>query len=628
MCGICGFIGPFPGVDHVFYGIEMLLNRGYDSTGICGIHQNHDNGKMNFKLNKYATTPNETAINLLKKHKPEYSNITGPLLMHTRWATCGQKTDTNSHPLTDYTESFSIVHNGIIDNYNELKHDLVMNHGVTFKSETDSEVIVNLISVEYSKCQDVYLAINNAISKLRGIWAIGLMTVYEPNRLYTVCKDLPMLVGYGDGFMMIASEQSAISKYVNKYSRLNDNDLVYFELVNHDNKHIVKFSGQDQYMCSQTDINVGVLETTPYPFEHWTLKEIHDQSTVSLDAINGRILNNIIALPELNKHINKLRDIRNVIILGCGTSYHASLYVCNIFKQLAGMNIVQVFDGAEFSELDIPKNNNMISNRNTMLIFVSQSGETRDLYQCVEIGKKHGLFMLGIINSIDSTIARKMDTTVYLNCGREVAVASTKAFTNQVIVMSLVACWFSQLEQINYKARKHIIDLIIGLPGQIDNVIKSNIVSTREIAKDICGYQSLFLIGKGYSEIISKEGALKIKEIGYIHAEAYNSLTLKHGPFSLLANDIPVIMIIMNDQNLHKNNAVLDEIVLRSPNIYGISDIDINDPKFKKCLHIPQYDEFGPLLANLLLQLIAYNVSLCKSMNPDRPLNLAKVITV
>lgn len=611
MCGICCIMGNFSGIKYVLNGIKMLLNRGYDSTGVCGIDK-----KNNFILHKYAKTETIDALELLKQHKSDFSELVCPLIAHSRWATCGSNTNANAHPHIDWTSRFSLVHNGIIENHNEIRKKYLNN--IILKSQTDSEIIVNLISVMYDFHQNIEIAITKTVKQLRGSWALSIISTIEPNKMYCICNGSPLLLGYNKNCMMIVSEKNGFHHSIDEYVVINDNDLIVLEKKNDK----IKFNKKINYIPRK--LSRENIQLTPYPFTHWTKKEIYEQYESSIRALcnYSRIKDNSsVQLHELDINNKKLVNTHNLILLGCGTSYHAGLYASNMFKKISGLNTVQVFDGAEFCDDDIPHSGN------TTVVFISQSGETRDLYQCIEIAKRNKLCTIGIINVSDSLISRSMDYNIYLNCGIEMAVASTKAFTNQVIVLSLLAVWFSQIKNIHIEERTNILNSLKKLPIDIKNTIDIVLSSAELIAKQIYNLSSVFIIGKGSSEIIAKEGSLKIKEIGYIHSEAYNSSSLKHGPFSLLVNNIPVIMIALDDYNFNKNMGVAEEVLARNSIVFGISDVEL-DNRFAYKIMIPKNEVFGGLLANIPLQIIAYDVALFKKVDPDRPKNLAKVITV
>jgi glucosamine--fructose-6-phosphate aminotransferase (isomerizing) len=612
MCGICGFIGFFDGFNYGFDGIQMLLNRGFDSLGVCTINNNE------FIARKFISNDGnvEDMVNNLKNVTGTFTDASN-IIFHSRWRVCGAKTEINCHPHIDYTNRFSIVHNGIIENYMEIKNKLEA-QGIPFRSQTDTEVIVNLISILYDKYNDIEKAMEETFNQLEGTWGIVLLAKEFPNKMFCARHGSPLLIGYGDNYMMVASEQSGFYKYVNNYICLNDHDIVVLEKK--DNKII--FHKKNNYTIRKITSDLG--NKTPDPYPHWTIKEIYEQYDASLRAMGmgSRISNDKeVKLGGLDDHIDDLKRINNLILLGCGTSYHAGLYTSNTFKEISGFGTVQIFDGAEFTKYDIPKSGK------TALIFISQSGETKDLYRCIEIGRDNNLLMIGVVNVVDSLIAREVTCGVYLNAGREVAVASTKAFTTQVIVLSLIAVWFAQIRNINDNKRETIIKWLRRLPLDIKTTIDNCIETTKEVAKKLVNNNSLFIIGKGKCDPIGKEGALKIKEIGYVHAESYSSSALKHGPLSLLGKNTPVIMIVPNDEHYGKNIGVADEIKSRDSQIFGISDTDMTNI-FNINIRIPKNDYYSSLLANIPLQLIAYELAVLKGTNPDKPSNLAKVVTV
>jgi glucosamine--fructose-6-phosphate aminotransferase (isomerizing) len=418
--------------------------------------------------------------------------------------------------------------------------------------------------------------------------------------------------------MMVVSEQSGFCNYVNNYICLNDHDLVI--LTKEDGK--VTFEKKDEYHMKE--VIKGDYKFTPEPYPHWTIKEINEQYDASLRTMGmgGRILDEKeVKLGGLESHTDYLKYIDHLILLGCGTSYNAGLYCVNIFKSLSGFDTVQIFDGAEFSRYDIPKRGK------TGILMLSQSGETRDLIRCISIAKEHNLFMIGVINVVDSYIAREVQCGVYLNAGREVAVASTKAFTSQVIVLHLIAIWFAQIRGLNEIKRYDIIDSIRRLPLDIKSTITTCHDKCKDIAKYLYDKNSLFVLGKGNCEAVAKESSLKIKEIGYIHAEGYNSSALKHGPYSLCIKGTPIIVIAPNDKYFSKNNNIIEEIHARDGYIIGISDTIVSDKCTVK-IKIPKNYIFAGLLGTIPSQLIAYELALLKGHNPDKPRGLAKVVTV
>lgn len=610
MCGIIAFIGQKDAFTHLYNGLKQLQNRGYDSAGICV-----SNGEE-FINNKCASNENTNALNELNKL---FKNIDGKMNLgigHTRWATHGPKTDINSHPHYDMYNRIILVHNGIIENFLELKNFL-LKENYTFKSQTDTEVIVNLISYYYLKNNDLNKSIVQATNILEGTYALCILCKDYPNKIFAVRHGSPLLVGINDNNAFLSSEQSGFCGNVNSYICLENNDICLLELEN----KIIKMSTKKVYVNHKiNNINESL---TPSPYEHWTLKEIYDQVESCKRAISfgGRLLdNNKVKLGGLNENIEILKRIDNIIFLGCGTSYHAGLLGVNYFKDLCIFNSVQVFDGAEFTKKDIPKIGS------TCFILLSQSGETKDLHRCIDIAKEGDHFLIGVINVVDSMIAREVNCGCYLNAGREVGVASTKAFTSQCIILSMMAIWFSQQKNINNNKRLRYIKDLRRLYLDIEQTIKNSKKKCKSFIKLFDNRPSVFILGKGECEAIAKEGSLKIKEISYIHAEGYSGSSLKHGPFGLLDKGFPVILIDpINNYNLKMRN-VYEEIKSRYATVITITDN--KELKRENIIHIEKNDTYSHLLSVIPLQFLSYELSLSKGINPDFPRNLAKVVTV
>ena len=613
-------------VDILLSGLKQLQNRGYDSAGICTM-----NGK--FSIIKYATTNEMDSINRLIKEKDKLNQ--GQIgIAHTRWATHGGKTDINSHPHLSYDNKIVIVHNGIIENYKELKKMLI-EKDIEFKSQTDTEVISNLLAYNYNlirnneyqennedsdekiKERDIFVySIKKTIEMLRGTWGLAIMNLDDKNRLYCVRHGSPILVSKNDDMVLIASEQSGFNGITNNYFTLNSNDVCIIE------KELDKISIKTECKYKYIKSLNKNFDLTPDPYPHWTIKEIKEQYHSSMRAISlgGRLVdNNKVRLGGLTEHKEVLKRIDNLIFLGCGTSYYAAMCGINYFKELCNFNVVQLIDGAEFNVLDIPKVGN------TALVLLSQSGETKDLHRCIKIGNDYDLFMIGIINVVDSMIAREVNCGCYLNAGREVGVASTKSFTSQVILLSLLAVWFSQIhDKNNIKRMKYVKSLRI-LPYNIKKSI-SIVEKKKELLINILNKKSLFVLGKGKGEAIAKEGALKIKEITYIHAEGYSGSALKHGPFALLDENIPVILIAPYNEHYIKMCNAYEQIKSRNAPILFITDNP--NCEYDNCIILPINKVFSELLSVIPLQLAAYYISIYKGINPDMPRNLAKCVTV
>jgi len=609
MCGIIAFLGYIYGIDKLFEGLLILQNRGYDSAGISSVIGNE------FLLHKYATTKNKTAFELLKPHLNEHKhsfNCSG----HSRWSCVGSQKDSNSHPHIDYTNKFSVVHNGIIENYAILKREL-LDLGIDFRSETDTEVIVNFIGYYYSKNNTVKESIEKTINRLEGTWGLVIQCSDEPDKLFCARHGSPLLIGFSSNYVMVASEQSGFSRHVKNYISLNNHDVIELEKDNGN----IKFTQKDNYDLREVSVEKCLLTPDPYP--HWTLKEIHEQFESSIRAMGmgGRILDNKnVKLGGLDSHFEDLINIDNLIILGCGTSYHAGLHSLGLFKRISGFNTVQIFDGAEFDNYDIPKNGK------TGLVFLSQSGETRDLHRCVDIGKDNNLIMIGIINVVDSMIARDVHCGVYLNAGKEVGVASTKCFTSQVIILNMIACWFSQFRSINEVKRMEVISGLRTLPYDIKHVIEKSNDQCIDVAKYLMDHESIFLLGRGPNKAIAMEGGLKIKEIGYVNSNGCSTASLKHGPYALLGDKFPVIMLLPKGPMYGRNNSVGDELKARKAFVIAISDRELED-KYDIRIKVPENKIFYGIISNVCLQLIAYHLAVLKGNTLDTPKNLAKTVT-
>jgi len=615
MCGIFGILLlQYDNVnDLIIRGLTQLQNRGYDSAGLC-VYKNRE-----FHISKYASTSEICALDKLSKNNT--NNLGDKLYVgigHNRWATHGVKNDINSHPHLSNNKQFVIVHNGIIENYSQIKNNLI-HEGFTFFSQTDTEVIVNLIEYNYRILQDVYDSIKKTITELRGTYGLIIQSLLEPHKLYCVRNGSPLLIGKNEDRVIITSEQSGFCNMVNNYITLNNDDVCIIERTNTE----IYINTKHTYLKSV--VNVIQNELTPEPYHHWTIKEIFEQPSVILNTINkgGRIKNDCeVKLGGLEQHSELLKGVNNIIMLGCGTSYFSGLYGMNYFKKLCNFNTVQVIDGAELSVYDIPKIGN------TAFIFISQSGETKDLHRCIEIAKNHNIVTIGVINVVDSLIAREVDCGIYCNAGKEVGVASTKAFTCQVVCLSMLSIWFAKLHNINEKRRSKMILDLRNLSNDITLTLEWCNEQVTNIAKKI-SVNNMFLLGKGSDECIAKEGSLKIKEISYIHSEGYSSSSLKHGPFALLDENFPVILINLDQTQESKTMNCYQEVLSRNAPIVFITNKNnhILDEK-TDIIVVPENKTYASLLGILPLQLLAYHLSINKGINPDKPKNLAKVVTV
>mgnify|MGYP001171984245 FL=1 len=616
MCGIIGYLGNDDCTKFILNGLKILQNRGYDSAGISFIQDKQ------LITSKYASTNTNNAISILEKSiSNNSSSFNG--IGHTRWATHGSKTDNNAHPHSDNLNRIAVVHNGIIENYSSLKKDL-LNKGYSFSSQTDTEIIAVMIGSFMDAGEPVKDSIQKTLILLKGTWALCILCVDFPEKMWICRNGSPLLLGLEENYAMIASEVSGFDHFVQQYVVLENNDLIEIECV--ENKITYK---ENIHSYTLKNNKNQQKEELPDTCSHWMQKEILEQFETIQRSINygGRIESNIcVKLGGLENNKENLLDITHLIILGCGTSYHAGLWSLYEFKQYDIFDTVTCIDGAEFDITDIPKRNK------TGLILCSQSGETKDLHRCLEIARIYDLVTIGVVNVQDSMIARETDCGVYLNAGREVAVASTKSFTNQCIILTMIAVWFSQNKGTHIKKRQKTISDLRNLSFyfqssiiNFENLIKKNIKSFENT-------HSLFILGKGSSEAIAKEAALKIKEVTYLHAEGYSTSALKHGPFALITENLPIIIIDINKKYHEKSINAYNEISSRKATIFVITNhaqeyMDIGVSK-EKIIQITNNETFSSLLANVFLQLLSYHLSVHFNYNPDFPRNLAKVVTV
>lgn len=652
MCGIIAGI-----YENIFLvllsGLVQLQNRGYDSAGISLFNSI----TKKFEIYKKASIDNKTALKYLDSLKEEIivkinnetiNNFIG--IGHTRWATHGAKTDKNAHPHISNNGEFSLVHNGIIENFRELKAMLIQ-EGYVMRSETDSEIVVNLIEFNYKKSNNVKDAIKNTVNMLKGTWGLVIATIHHPNTLFCTRFGSPLLVGYSENSALIVSEQSGFCGRVQNYFVLNNNDLCVIERTIDDS---VKIETDKKYNNYKLQQNESDLSCAPYP--HWMLKEIYEQreSLPRVIKSGSRLLEHGVRLGGFIDYADRLKSMKHIILLGCGTSLNAAHFAKGFFKELADFDSVQVIDGADFNIYDIPHS----APRQTCLVLCSQSGETKDLHRCIKMVKEstYDIFTIGVVNVVNSLISREVDCGCYLHAGREVGVASTKSFTSQCVLLTLVALWFSyaQKPDVHDQKRMKILNDIRQLEHDVSSILKNNVSSSsasspivEKITKNIVplflnnstknnnnhnNHNSCFVLGKGRGEAIANEAALKIKEISYIHAEGYATSCLKHGPFALLEPGFPVILLWFKDTHYAKSLNAYEEIKSRHAEIIVITDDEsiAENPDYKKenVILIPENDTFSHMLAVIPLQLLAYYLSVTKGLNPDMPRNLAKVVTV
>jgi len=611
MCGIVGYLGIDDYKKYILSGLKLLQNRGYDSVGISSIVNNE-------KINtvKFASTDTNDALKILEVEveKNDSEPFINVAIGHTRWATHGGKTDINAHPHHDNKDRIALVHNGIIENYSELKQSLLKD-GFVFRSQTDTEVIAVLLGKYLDKGETMENSIKKTIEDLSGTWALVIINKDFPNKLWITRNGSPLLLGLDDEFVMIASEHIAFGNYCKSYIDIDNHDLIEITKTNTSieyNKNIQHYSIKEKPK--------QVIELSPTNYDHWLIKEIMEQPSAVTRVLNngGRIDTNVtVKLGGLDDNKGRLLNTNHLLILGCGTSYHSGLWSLDIFKQFDIFDTVSIYDGAEFNIRDIPKKGK------TLAILLSQSGETKDLHHCIQIIKDYDMVSLGIVNVIDSLIAREVECGVYLNAGREVSVASTKSFTNQCIALSMVALWFSQNKGNHMEKRRQMLSDLRKIPIQISNLFgDENIQKIKTLASKLKTASSIFLLGKGRTSAIAMEGALKLKEVAYIHSEGYSSSALKHGTFALITPGLPIIIFDIDEEHHLKNQNTYQEVFARNADVIRIGFDKTSD------LVIEKNNIFGGILANVHIQLLSYYIALELGHNPDFPKNLAKVVTV
>jgi len=605
-CGIIAYIGKDQAWEYLVDGLTILENRGYDSAGIATIDANNQ-----LVCSKFASAHQSSdAISRLKQQK---NNHAGHRLgiAHTRWATHGGKTDYNAHPHFDHKDRVAIVHNGVITNSDELKKELEKK-GIKFRSETDTEVIAQLLGDELDGGVGILEAIKRAQSRLEGTWGCVAICKDKPDELYAFKNGSPLLVGVAKGRMFVASEPAAFSQHTKEYIALDNGEVAVIRSDDHSlDLSRVELAPNEQ------------IATSPYPWEHWTIKEIMEQPEAIGKALSygGRFKDELrVKLGGLDSNQDLLRDVNHLVICACGTSLHAAMMGAVYMRQLRAFETVQCIDAAEMTLETFPK-------KGGALLVLSQSGETKDVHRCVVLAQELDVPTFSIINVVGSLIARTTKCGVYLNCGREHAVASTKAFTCQVAVIALVAIWFSQIHNTEEPKRKSLIESLHRLPISIGIALNTR-EACRRIAAKLNKAHNCFVLGKGLGEAVAREGALKIKEISYIHAEGTSGGALKHGPFALIEPGTPIFLIIIDDQHAPLMRTVAEEVKARNAYTIVITNDSRFGHKMDEVIKIPNNGELTALLAVIPLQFIAYEISVMRGYNPDKPRNLAKTITV
>ena len=613
MCGIVGYIGTKEAFPILIKGLRRLEYRGYDSAGVALVN---DDGA----LNVYKT---KGKVDNLVEYCGD-KNISGTVgIAHTRWATHGEPSSRNAHPHYSSSKNLAIIHNGIIENYADLKAKLQAK-GVEFQSDTDTEVLVQLIEyIQQQKQLDLLTAVQVALYQVIGAYAIAVVDKRDPDQIIAARKQSPLVVGIGEDEFFLGSDASPIVEYTDKVVYLEDGNIAV--LRRGQDLHVVSILGEEQELTVKTvDIDLGQIEKGGFP--HFMLKEIFEQPECLTNCMRGRV--NIeadhVTLSALIDYRRQMLNAKRVVIVACGTSWHAGLIGKQLFESLVRVP-VEVEYASEF------RYRNPVVGKDDVVVAISQSGETADTLAAVQLAKDKGAFIYGICNAIGSSIPRATDTGTYIHVGPEIGVASTKAFTGQVTVLTMIALAMGEAK--GTISRDEYLKIVKGLseiPDKIREVLKAN-DRVADLARTFTYAHNFLYLGRGYSYPVALEGALKLKEISYIHAEGYPAAEMKHGPIALIDSDMPVVVIATHNAMYEKVLSNIQEIKARQGRVIAlvskgdnviskIADEVIELPDVQECLE--------PLVATIPLQLLAYHVAVCKGKNVDQPRNLAKSVTV
>lgn len=613
MCGIVGYIGDRDAYPIVIKGLKRLEYRGYDSAGIALIDQD--------KLNVYKKKGKVTALEAEASGK----DISGHIgIGHTRWATHGEPNDVNAHPHVSNSGRFAMIHNGIIENYLLLKKELT-SKGYTFQSQTDTEVLVNFIEEIFLNNEGMSLedAIRSALRRVVGAYCILLIDQNDPETIYAARKGSPLVIGVGKGEHFLASDATPIIEYTNKVVYVNDYELA---IVKKD-ELILKNIGDEKNKTphiQELDMKLDAIEKGG--FDHFMIKEIFEQPDTIYDCLRGRldVANHSILLSGIEKYKEQIINAPRIIILACGTSWHAGLVAEYVIEETCRIP-VEVEYASEF------RYRNPIIHKGDIILAISQSGETADTLVAIENAQKQGAIVIGIVNVVGSSIARLSDTGIYTHAGPEIGVASTKAFTAQLAVLYLFAFKIGFEKGILSKDRyDSLLEQLNRIPSQVKALLE-NTDKIKAAADKYANVKSALYLGRGYNFPIALEGALKLKEITYIHAEGYPAAEMKHGPIALIEPDRPSVFIATKDQYVEKVISNIQEVKARKGPVLAIINEGntLVSEMADDCIEVPETDELlAPILNVVPLQLLSYYIGVDKGFDVDKPRNLAKSVTV
>lgn len=611
MCGIVGYIGNKKAVPVLMNGLYSLEYRGYDSAGIAVL----ENKEIVVMKNK-GRVSNLEDIEGIK-------NLTSSIgIAHTRWATHGKPSKDNAHPHVDNSNQFAVVHNGIIENYHELR-EFLTNKGYHFTSQTDTEVIPNLIHYYYTNGisdEDLFLrAVKSAVDDLKGSYAIEVISKLHPDRMIVVRKDSPLVIGKGNGENFIASDIPAVLSHTKDFYLLDDYEyaVVFKDTVQFFDNTLIEHSK------AVKNIEWDATSAEKNGFEDYMLKEIHEQPNAIRETIGSRFkLGEKCSFDDIDISKEYLSNINKIWIVACGTAMHAGLVGKNAIEKLCKIS-TEVDIASEFRYRD------PIVDDKTLCIYISQSGETADTIAALKLAKSKGAKTLAVSNVIGSSITREADYTIYTHAGPEIAVASTKAYTSQVVLMVILAMYFAEiLGTCDEETIEQLKSDILDLPSKIETVLDS-VEEIEKFAKKVYTEHDMYFLGRGIDYDVALEGSLKLKEISYIHSEAYAAGELKHGPIALIENGVTVISILTDPNLTAKSISNIQEVVTRGAKTLIITNQKLSNINFDYIINLPETNSLiSPILSVIPLQLFAYYISKNKGLDVDKPRNLAKSVTV
>ena len=611
MCGIVSYYGKKNSVPFLINGLRRLEYRGYDSAGIAIMKDG------SIKAEKIAGK-----VDKLDK-KIKESPINGSIgIAHTRWATHGEPNDINAHPHQDKSGKIFIIHNGIIENYSTLK-EVLIRKGFVFKSETDTEVLVNLISdIYYADGLNFEQAVEAALNQVVGTYGIVTFCIDQPNKLVAACHGSPLVLGVGNDEYFIASDASPIVEYTRNVIYLDEGEIVTID----ENGHSIRSMRDDIIVNRETtEIEYSIEEIEKGEFPHFMLKEIHEQQFTIKDTMRGRIdpIDGTAHLGGIEDHINRIKDANRIYITACGTSWHAGLIGKYLIEEYAGIP-VHVEYASEF------RYRKPIIDSNTVVVGISQSGETADTLAAIRKAKELGALTVGICNVVGSSLARETDCGIYTHAGPEIGVASTKAFTSQVTVLFLLSLCFGRERNLSSQTGKKYANALINIGDQVKSILDES-ESILNVAKSTVKADNFLYLGRGLNFPVALEGALKLKEISYIHAEGYPAAEMKHGPIALIDEKMPVVCLAPNDRTFDKVLSNIQEVKARKGVIISVTDKRTSELEKVSdyIIDVPStHPKVFPILSSISLQLLAYHLAVLRDCNVDQPRNLAKSVTV